>query len=40
MANEIKTLRTENGKEGVGYLGHAYRFAKRGIDGLLYWRCF
>lgn len=35
----MNEFRTEKGKEGIGYMGHVYRFAKRGADGSLYWRC-
>jgi hypothetical protein len=39
MADDINEFKTEKGKEGIGYMGHIYRFAKRGADGCLYWRC-
>lgn len=39
MANQLILFRTEKGKEGLGYMGHVYRFGKRGVDGNIYWRC-
>lgn len=39
MANQLTLFRTEKGKDGIGYMGHVYRFAKRGVDGNIYWRC-
>jgi hypothetical protein len=39
MANQVILFRTEKGKEGLGYMGHVYRFGKRGLDGNIYWRC-
>ena len=39
MANQLLQFRTEKGKEGIGFLGHVYRFGKGGADGSLYWRC-
>jgi hypothetical protein len=39
MANQVILFGTEKGKEGLGYMGHVYRFGKRGLDGNIYWRC-
>jgi hypothetical protein len=38
MANQVTLFRTEKGKEGLGYMGHVYRFGKRGLGGNIYWR--
>jgi hypothetical protein len=39
MANQVTLFRTEKEKEGLGYMGHVYRFGKRGLGGNIYWRC-
>ena len=39
MANQLSQFRTEKGKEGIGFMGHVYRFGKRGAEGSMYWRC-
>jgi FLYWCH zinc finger domain len=39
MANQLLQFRTEKGKEGIGFMGHVYRFGKRGTDGSMCWRC-
>ena len=35
----MQTFKTEKGRQGVSYKGFCYRFAKRGADGSLQWRC-
>jgi hypothetical protein len=39
MDDNIKTFTTEKGRLGITYMGYCYRFAKRGADGSIQWRC-
>jgi hypothetical protein len=39
MANVVCMFKSEKGKNCISFDGFSYRFAKRGVDGTIYWRC-
>ncbi len=37
--NDVIVIKTDKGKEGIGYMGYVYRFGKRGANDRIFWRC-
>jgi hypothetical protein len=39
MANQVKVIKTEKGKDGISYHGYLYRYDKKWKNGTISWRC-